>query len=314
MTKPNLSRSAQRPAQRLSHLWKAMPARALLLAVATLSLSGCYGARIRAVNRVVVVQGVLNATLDQLLTQLAQQDAAIQTMSATVNFTATTGGEHEGEVKENPAFAGYILLRRPLDMHVIMLTPVVRTRAVEMVSDGKQFKLLIPSRNKAVIGADEFSSSGKTGLENLRPYIVRDALLIPTASPDEFVSLTKSSRIIPPASGKKDATEEPDYDITIFRTATDHKLETVRVIHFGRSTLKPFQQDIFDHEGRIVTTVTYDKYQKFGEVTYPTSILLSRPIDEFKLKIDFTKLTFNTKLDDEQFVLKFPEGIPITKM
>ncbi len=305
MKMPNLSRW-KHPGQRLLT--------AALLLPATFGLSGCYSARIRAVNRVVVVQDVLNATLDQLLTQLAQQDAAIQTMSATVDFTATTGGEHEGQVKENPAFAGYILLRRPADMHLIMLAPVVRTRAVEMVSDGKQFKLLIPSRNKAVIGADEFTSAGKNGLENLRPYIIRDALLIPTANPDEFVSLTKSSRILPPAPGKKDSIEEPDYDVTVLRTTKDHVQETERVIHFGRITLKPYQQDIYDHDGRIVTTVQYDKYQKFGDVTYPTRILLSRPIDEFKLKIDFTKLTFNNKIDDEQFVLKFPEGIPITRM
>ncbi len=297
--------------------WRPSGSRLLMAATLlsmTFGLSGCYSARIRSVNRVVVAPDVLNATLDQLLAQLAQQDAAIQTMSATVNFTATTGGEHEGEVKENPAFAGYILLRRPSDMHLIMLAPVVRTRAVEMVSDGKQFKLLIPSRSKAVIGTDEFTSSGKNGLENLRPYIVRDALLIPTASPDEFVSPTNSSRILPPSPGKKESIEEPDYDITILRTTKDHVQETERVIHFGRITLKPYQQDIYDHEGRIVTTVQYDKYQKFGDIAFPTSILISRPIDEFKLRIDFTKLIFNGKLDDEQFILKFPEGIPITKM
>ena len=277
-------------------------------------MSGCYSARVRTVGRVVVIQKVLNATLDQLLTQLAQQDSAIQTLSASVDITATTGGEHEGQVKENPTFAGYILLRRPADMHVIMLAPVFRSRALEMVSDGKEFKLFIPSRNKAVVGTDEFTQSGKNGLENLRPYIIRDALLIPTAGPNEFVSLTKDSRILPPEPGKKDSTEEPDYDVTILRPRADKVLETVRVIHFGRVTLKPYKQDIYDHDGRIVTTVQYDKYQKFGDLTYPTSILISRPLDEYKLKLDITKLNINQKLDDEQFVLKFPEGVPITKM
>ena len=278
------------------------------------TLTGCYSARVRTVGHVVVIQKVLDATLQQLLNQLAQQDTAIQTLSASVDITATTGGQHEGQVKENPTFAGYILLRRPADMHVIMLAPVFRSRALEMVSDGKQFKLLIPSRNKAVTGVDEFTQSSKNGLENLRPYIVRDALLIPTAGADEFVSLTKDSRIIPPAPGKKDATEEPDYDVTILRPRADRVLETVRVIHFGRVTLKPYRQDIYDHDGRIVTTVQYDKYQKFGEITYPTSILINRPIDEYTLRLDITKLTINEKLDDEQFVLKFPDGVPITTM
>jgi outer membrane lipoprotein-sorting protein len=285
-----------------------------LIGSISFALTGCYSARVRSVNRTVVAPKVLNATLDQLLTQLAKQDAAIQTLTASVDITAAVGGEHEGQVKEYPSFAGYIFLRRPADLHVLMLVPVLRSRAFEMTSDGKQFKLLVPSKNKAIEGADEFTSSSKNGLENLRPYIIRDAMLIPTASPEEFVSLTKSSRILPPQPGRKESVEEPDYDITILRTTTDHVQETVRVIHFGRVTLQPYEQDIYDHEGRIVTTVQYDKYQKFGDLNYPTSILLTRPLDEYKLKIDITKLTINQKLDDEQFKLMIPEGIPIQKM
>ncbi len=285
-----------------------------VLAALPLLLSGCYSARVRTVNHVVIAPKVLDATLPQLLDQLAQQDSAIQTLRADVDFTGTTGGEHEGQIKESPAFAGYILLRRPGDLHVIMLVPVVRSRAVEMVSDGKQFKVLIPSKNKAITGADEFSASSKNGLENLRPYMVRDALLIPTAGAQEYVSLTKDSRLLPVQPGQKDIVEEPDYDITILRTTTDHIQETVRVIHFGRITLQPYKQDIYDHDGRIVTSVQYDKYQKFGDVTYPTIITITRPVDEFKLRIDITKLLVNPKLDDEAFVLNFPEGVPITKM
>jgi outer membrane lipoprotein-sorting protein len=287
---------------------------AVLTAALSLGLSGCFSAHVRAVNRTVVAPTVLEATLEQLLAHLATQDAAIQTLTASVDITASTGGEHEGEVKEYPAFAGYIFLRRPTDLHLLMLVPVLRSRALEMTSDGKQFKLLIPSKNRAVEGADEPSSSSKTGIESLRPYMIRDAMLIPTASPEEFVSLTKSSRILPPPPGKKESIEEPDYDITILRTTTDHIQETVRVIHFGRITLQPYEQDIYDRDGRIVTTVQYSKYQKFGELQYPTRLIISRPIDEFKLKLDITKLVINQRLDDEQFVLDIPAGVPIQKM
>ena len=82
---------------------------------------------------------------------------------------------------------------------------------------------------------------------------------------------------------------------------------------FGRITLQPYQQDYY-HEGRIVTTVTYDKYQKFGELTFPQSIVITQPTNELKLKIDITKLTLNQKLDDEQFVLQFPEGAKVKTM
>lgn len=287
--------------------------RSLSLA-ATLALTGCYSIHTSKVPLTVLAPNVLDATLPQLLTRLATQDEAIQTLNASVDIMATTGGQHEGEVKETPTFAGYIFLRRPADLRVLMLVPVLRSRALDMVSDGKDFKLLIPSKNKAVIGSDEFSATSRNGLENLRPYIIREALLIPTATPDQYTTLSRGSRIIPPLPGKKVATEEPDYDVTILRIKQDHVLEKVRVIHFGRVTLEPYQQDIYDNEGRIATTITYGKYQKYGDIDYPSSIVLIRPVDEYKLKIDVTKMVFNGKLDDLQFALKIPDGVVIQKM
>jgi outer membrane lipoprotein-sorting protein len=276
--------------------------------------TGCLSVRTRVVGHTIVENRILDATLDQLLSGLAAQDAAIQSLNASINITASTGGEHEGQVKEIPTFAGYIFMRRPMDLRVLMLVPVLRSTALDMVSDGKQFKLSVPSKNMAITGADRVTTTGKNGLANLRPYIVRDALLIPTAGPDEYVTLTKGSRITPPAPGQKDSIEEPDYDLAILRNTKDHVLEQVRVIHFGRMTLKPYQQDIYDMEGRVVTTVTYAKYQKFGDLDFPGTITITRPIDEYKLKIDVTKLAFNQKLDDEQFVLPFPAGVPVQTM
>ena len=259
---------------------------------------------------------VLDATLEQLLQQLAAQDSAIQTMFATVQVTAATGGAREGNIQEIPTVDGYIFLRRPSDLRMIMLNPFVRSSALDMVSDGKNFKLYLSIATKpkrAITGADTLSTSSKNGLENIRPYMIRDALLIPTAGPDEYVSLTRGSRLLPPPPGKKEAIEEPDYDVEIFRINTGHVLETVRVIHFGRITLKPYQQDIYAG-GRIVTTVQYDKYQQFGEITYPAMIQMERPVDELKLKIDLTKATFNAKMEEDRFVLTIPEGVPTQKM
>jgi len=195
-----------------------------------------------------------------------------------------------------------------------MLLPVFRSRALEMVSDGKDFKLYIPPKNRAAVGKDAPTSSSPKGFENLRPYIVRDALLIPPMLPDEEVALVDDSRIIEPRPGQKDALEEPDYDLVIVRHKQGQQLELVRVIHIGRATLRPYEQDIYDPDGRIVTKVFYDKYQKFGDTTYPQTILITRPIDEYSLKIEFNKITFNLPVDDDSFLLNIPPGVPIQKM
>jgi outer membrane lipoprotein-sorting protein len=93
-----------------------------------------------------------------------------------------------------------------------------------------------------------------------------------------------------------------------------HVLGRQRVIHISRVTLLPYEQDLYDEQGRVVTTITYSKYQKFGDLDYPMSIFLKRPLDEYTLQIDITKLTLNQPLDDEDFKLTIPDGIPIQHM
>lgn len=287
-----------------------------LLALAALlpALTGCLGTRIRIVQRTVVADHVLDATLAQLVAQIDAQTSAIQTITASVDIAATTGGAHQGQVKEIPTFAGYIFLRKPADLHLLMLLPVVRSRALEMVADGKTFKLLIPPKNKAYEGSEALTNPSKNGLENIRPAVIRDALLVPLIQPDELVTLTQNQRILPPAPGRKETIEEPDYDLTVSRTKAGHELQTLRVIHISRVTLQPYQQDAYDPAGRISTVTTYTNFQKSGNTLFPMSILITRPLDEYTLKLDFTKLALNGKLEDDQFVLKIPDNIPVQKM
>ena len=47
---------------------------------------------------------------------------------------------------------------------------------------------------------------------------------------------------------------------------------------------------------------------------YPQTILITRPIDEYSLKIEFNKITFNLSVDDDSFLLNIPAGVPIQKL
>jgi outer membrane lipoprotein-sorting protein len=284
--------------------------------VVVFALSGC--ATTRVVDKTVLAPDVRQATLDELLKKMADEYAGVQTLSLTVNITATIGGARKGEIKTEPTFAGYIFLRKPGDLRVLMLLPFVRSRAIDMVSNGTDFKMLIPPRNKAIEGSETVTTPSANGLENLRPNVIRDALQIPPVGADELVAPTENSRLIPPVHGQKHPIEEPDYDVAILKAKPGgdgvHVLEPLRVIHISRVNLLPYEQDIYDAQGRIQTTINYSKFKKFGGVDYPMSILLKRPLDEYTLQIDITKLALNQKLDDEQFKLAIPEGVPVQKM
>lgn len=291
------------------------PLRLLLAAPLVLALTGCQ--TIRQVNKTTVAPHVMDATLDQLIARMNAQYAAVQSFQAKVEIASSTGGARSGQVKENPSLAGYIILRKPANLRVLMLKPVIGSRAIDMVSDGKDFKLVYSGIGKtgAYEGPDAppANPTGKSGLESLRPNIIREALQVPAGQPDEYISETQGSRILTPAKGKQGAVEEPDYDLTFLRIRQDHILETGRVVHISGTTLLPYEQDIYQN-GHVVTIVLYDNYQKFGEIEFPMSISITRPLDEYSLKITVNKLTLNEKIDDEGFVLKFPEGVTVQKM
>lgn len=286
----------------------------LILAPLLLALTGCFS--VRSVNKVTIAPHLMDATLDQLLARMNAQYAAVQSFTAKASIASSAGGERSGEVKENPELTSYLILRKPADLHIIMLKPFVGGRAIETVSDGKNFKLFYSTGVKtgAYEGPDAPPTKpGKSGLESLRPNIIREALQVPAVQPNEYITETEDRRILTPAKGKQGAVLEPDYDISFLRERQPHVLETVRVVHISRVTLLPYRQDIYQ-DGHIVTTVLYDNYQKFGEIDFPMSISITRPIDEYSLKITVNKITLNEKIDDEQFVLKFPDGVVVQKM
>jgi hypothetical protein len=99
------------------------------------------------------------------------------------------------------------------------------------------------------------------------------------------------------------------------KTAKPGELQVERIIHISRVNMLPYQQDIYDDKGvQIVTSATYDKYQDFGVEQFPTVINISRPVDEYALKIEVTKLTLNQKLEDDQFQLQIPAGVSVQKL
>jgi outer membrane lipoprotein-sorting protein len=277
------------------------------------ALTGCL-THIRAVPKTRPAEIVMGATLDQLLSQVDARFNAIQTLNASVQIVASEGGARQGQVKEFPSFAGYIFLRKPEDLRVLLRVPFLGSVGLDMVSDGKAWKLWVPKRNIAMTGTNEAVDSKQHGMESLRPKVIFDSLLVRGVGPDQIVVLTQDSRILPDPKNKKQLIEEPDYELTILEPPQGKTAHTLRVIHIGRSTLLPYQQDIYDQNGYVVTQANYSNYQTFGDIPFPMKIDIKRPQDQYGLSITITKLTLNQKLEDDQFELKFPEGVAVKTM
>jgi hypothetical protein len=279
-------------------------------------LSGCLY-HTHKVEKTTLAGPPMDASVAQLVNGVNDRYGAITSMTATVDFQATTGGARQGKQTDITPFRGYILLRKPAMLHVIALLPVVRTRAFELTSDGKTFKLVIPPKSRAIVGSNTVSRPSTNGLENLRPDIFLDSVLVKAIEPEGLVYLTSTSETH--RQGKK-LVETPEYDLHIGEEdpqATDglkvHVLKPTRVIRFSRLTLLPIGQDIYDENGAVETHVEYGPYKQFGTAHMPSSIVIQRPREAYQITISVQKVLINQQppLGDEQFALKIPSDYKV---
>jgi hypothetical protein len=151
---------------------------AILVFLAVLPLAGCLF-RSRPVPRQILNAPLKTATQAELIDYINTQAAKIHSMEATVDIDTSVGGAKKGKITDYQEIRGYVLARKPAMLRMIGLMPLVRTRAFDMVSDGKQFKLWIPPKNRFIEGRNDVETPNpKQPLENLRPQHIYDALLL----------------------------------------------------------------------------------------------------------------------------------------
>ncbi len=276
--------------------WRALAGVGLLVCQ-----TGCFR-KTRSVIQTHPPAQVLSSSLESLVRSTTDRYNGIRTLSARVDVSASTGGGKEGQVVEYASFSAYILLRKPGDLHFIGFLPVIGSKMIDMVTDGNTFTMVIPPRNRAITGTNVLATPSSNPLENLRPNIFSDALLIQSALPEELVSLTSDDRVYQPDPTRKYVVDEPEYDVGIYKSvANSTELKTQRVIHIGRATLLPYQQDTYDAKGRLVTVTTYDNYKLFGQTTFPSRITIQRPLDQLRLTLSISQLAVNQALENDQF-------------
>jgi len=276
-------------------------------------LNGCLW-HTRRIKQVKPPAVVMTATAEDLVNLINDRCNDIHSLSATVEFIATVGGPKKGKEKTYTAFTGYILLRKPESLRVIGLVPVLHTRAFDLASDGTDFKLWIPHENKVFEGPNTLTKESPNALENFRPNVFSDSLLINCIGPDDLVTLTSdtSTQLNPQT---KKLMVRAEYDLSVLRKKPNsQQLIPERVIHFDRTDLRPYEEDIYDAKGAIQTQAIYGPDQTFGDVKFPGTITIKRPLEEYEIVITFEKLRTNLALNNDQFELKTPEGAKVQEL
>ena len=272
-----------------------------MLCLVAPGLTSCL-ARRRAITRrgagAVKNPSLLVANRETLVNEIAKLDNSIHDFNATVDMTPALGSAEKSKITEYKDVRAYIVFRKPSDIRLIGLYPVVRNTAFDMVSTGPTFNLYIPARNRFLTGRNEIVQPSANKLENLRPTHFLNALIVkPVDSATDKLLL-------------ENLTDEDDasYILHFVRETSPGQLRLDRTVWFSRIDLSLTRQLILDDQGNILTDARYSDWRSFDDVRFPKHIEINRPRDEYGVVIDIVKMDINKGVSDDKFVLNQPEG------
>jgi Domain of unknown function (DUF4292) len=296
---------------------RSAPFWAIALLIIIFPATGCV-LRTRPVEDRYSTVSLKDSTQQQLIAAINYEAEAIQSLKATVDIDTSAGGMKKGQTTDYKEIRGFVLARKPDSLHMTGLMPFVRTTAFDMVSDGQDFKLWIPSKNKFVIGKNEVTVPNvDQPMENVRPQNIYEAMLIRRIEPfpTEIAVMGNGYETLHDAKGHRIL--QPDYELTVIRkrnSSPDSDYVLSRKIIFGRTDLKPHRQYIYNDQAEVATDARYAEYKDYNGFNFPSRIEINRPQEEYDITLNMLKLEINTPLRDDQFVLEQPAGAQVVHL
>jgi hypothetical protein len=259
--------------------------------------SSCL-ARRRLIPRAGNSKPLVTADLPTLLAAVQKQFDAIHDFSASVDMVPALGSTEKNHITEYKDVRAYIRFRKPGDIRLIGLMPVVRSKMFDMVSDGVDFKLYIPSKGLFIVGRNAIDQLSPNKIENLRPQHFLEALVV------QPVDLKTDKAVL----GNFTDEDNAYYIIHVERELPDGTLKLLRDIWFSRIDLNMARQMIFDENGNPLTDARYSEWHPYDNVPFPKHIEINRPRDEYAMVLDVVKMDINKGVANDQFELDQPEG------
>jgi hypothetical protein len=297
--------------RRISPFW------VVTLLFALLPATGCL-IRTRPVVETYSQAPLLEASQSALIEGINQQADKSRSLEATVDVDTSTGGRKKGHYTDYKEIRGYVLARKPSMLHMIGLLPIVRTTAFDMVSNGQEFRLWIPPKNRFVMGRNDVRThNAAQPIESIRPQDIYDALLIRPVDPEhEIAVLGNNYEILRDSKGVR--VLQDDYELIVIRKRGANEGGLSRKIIFSRIDLLPNRQYIYDEQGKVVTDARYANYKDYNKdydgVSFPSVIEISRPQEEYDITLHMLKLEINKPLRDDQFSLEQPPGADVVHL
>ena len=273
------------------------------------AISGGCGGNVKTTHNVPPTQIVVvkDATREELLEKYNAFAKSVKSVNATAELKPTTGSRYSGVIEEYHEVKVFLLAERPAYVRMIGQAPVIGKTVFDMASDADTFRVSIPSKNKFLVGSINLERSSSKPIENLRPQHLLDALL--------WTEIRKEEDVLFEEFNDEKARY---YVLTVLRGG--YRREILRKIWFNRADLQVGRLQEFGPKGALVSDMHFSDWgppttnqeqtagNASGVTTFPFTIQIDRPHDDYRLDLHVTKLVLNEDIPADRFKLEQPPG------
>jgi len=231
-----------------------------------------------------------------------------------VELKTTAGSQYSGLIQEYHEVKAFLLAARPADVRMIGQAPVIGKTIFDMASDGKEFRVWLPTKNKFLVGDVRLERNSEKPLENLRPQHLLDALLWPEIRKEETVLIEEFND-----------ENARYYVLTVLRGG--YTTEIYRKIWFDRADLNVVRLQSYGPRGALLSDVHASDWQPLvaaptgtsaaaanGPQSFPRTIRIDRPRDDYRLDLQIAKIDLNVDLAADRFEILQPPNSELVRV
>lgn len=282
------------------------------LALLALPVLGGAGCAVKKTTRLSPqqIRPLLSATLEELLLKLQRQAESVHSLNAVTELVPSTGSAYSGVIEQYRDVRAFVLAQRSANpsgntrqIRMIGQAPIVRKTIFDMVADDHSFRIHLPTKHKFIVGPTTLTRRSDKPMENLRPQHLLEALF-PAAPLAGALHLLEENEF----SGRR------YYAVSEVMHETGEDGRLARKWWFDRTDFALVRVQRFGPSGRLLADIHYAQWQDAGGVSYPRTIELIRPHDDYRLKLLIKELTLNEPLAPEKFHLEKPAGAELVEL
>ena len=253
------------------------------------------------------------ATRQELLDTYNAFASNVKSLNATVELKTTAGSTYSGLIQEYHEVKAFLLAARPANVRMVGQAPVIGKTIFDMASDGKEFHVWLPTKNKFLAGEIALERNSDKPLENLRPQHLLDALLWQEIRKEEAVLLEEFND-----------ENARYYILTVLRGG--YTTEILRKIWFDRADLNVARLQSYGPKGVLLSDVRFSTWQPLTDQTagapvathnpqaFPRALRIDRPHDDYRLDLQVSKIELNVDLAAERFQVSQPANSELVRV